>query len=38
MGAAWSYNAFIKDYRQDPKATLPLAAFSRNYGQPTSAF
>jgi hypothetical protein len=38
MGAAWSYHAFIKDARQNPKATLPLAAFSSNHGQPEERF
>jgi hypothetical protein len=38
MGAAWSYQAFIKDVRQNPKATLPLAAFSSNHGQPEERF
>ena len=38
MGAAWSYHAFIKDIRQNPKATLPLAAFSSNHGQPEERF
>ena len=38
MGAAWSYRAFIKDYRANPKATLPLAAFSSSHGQPEERF
>jgi hypothetical protein len=38
MGAAWSYHAFIKDYQENPKATLPLAAFSSNHGQPEERF
>jgi hypothetical protein len=38
MGAAWSYNAFIKNIRENPKATLPLAAFSSNHGQPEERF
>ncbi len=38
MGAAWSYHAFIKDLRENPKATLPLAAFSSNHGQPEERF
>ncbi len=38
MGAAWSYQAFIKDYRQNPKAVIPLAAFSSNHGQPEERF
>ena len=38
MGAAWSYRAFIKDYRQNPKAILPLAAFSSDHGQPEERF
>jgi hypothetical protein len=37
-GAAWSYQAYIKDYRLNPKATLPLAAFSSNHGQPEERF
>jgi len=38
MGAAWAYNAFIKDLQQNPKATLPLTAFSSNHGQPEERF
>jgi hypothetical protein len=38
MGAAWSYYTFIKDIRQNPKATLPLVAFSSNHGQPEERF
>jgi hypothetical protein len=38
MGAAWSYHNFISDWRQHPKATLPLAAFSSNHGQPEERF
>jgi hypothetical protein len=38
MGAAWSYNAFITDVRQNPKAILPLAAFSSDHGQPEERF
>jgi len=38
MGAAWSYHAFIRDWRERPKATLPLAAFSSNHGQPEERF
>jgi hypothetical protein len=38
MGAAWSYHAFVKDWRQNPKATLPLTAFSSNHGQPEERF
>jgi hypothetical protein len=38
MGAAWSYHQFIKDLRENPKATLPLAAFSSNHGQPEERF
>ena len=38
MGAAWSYHAFIKNVRENPKATLPLAAFSSNHGQPEERF
>jgi len=37
-GAAWSYYQFIKDFREHPKATLPLAAFSSNHGQPEERF
>jgi hypothetical protein len=37
-GAAWSYHAFIKDYRGNPEETLPLAAFSSNHGQPEERF
>jgi hypothetical protein len=38
MGAAWSYRAFIKDVAENPRATLPLAAFSSNHGQPEERF
>ena len=38
MGAAWSFHTFIKDYRLNPKATLPLAAFSSDHGQPEERF
>ena len=38
MGAAWAYKAFIKNIHQNPKATLPLAAFSSNHGQPEERF
>ena len=38
MGAAWSYHTYISDWRQKPKATLPLAAFSSNHGQPEERF
>jgi hypothetical protein len=38
MGAAWSYRAFIKNIHDNPKATLPLAAFSSNHGQPEERF
>jgi len=37
-GAAWSYNMFIKDFKDNPKATLPLAAFSSNHGQPEERY
>jgi hypothetical protein len=38
MGASWSYHSFIKNVRENPKATLPLAAFSSNHGQPEERF
>jgi hypothetical protein len=38
MGAAWSFHTLIKDYRQNPTATLPLAAFSSDHGQPEERF
>jgi hypothetical protein len=38
MGAAWSYQAFIKDYRLKPTAVVPLAAFSSDHGQPEERF
>ncbi len=38
MGAAWSYRAFIMDYRGNPKAILPLAAFSSTHSQPEERF
>ncbi len=38
MGAAWSYHAFIKNVRENPKTNLPLAAFSSNHGQPEERF
>jgi Putative metallopeptidase len=38
MGAAWAFHTLIKDYRLNPKATLPLAAFSSDHGQPQERF
>jgi hypothetical protein len=37
-GAAYSYNRFVRDYKTNAKATLPLAAFSSNHGQPEERF
>jgi len=38
MGAAYSYKAYIKDYKQKPNVTLPLAAFSSDHGSPEERF
>ena len=38
MGAAWSYRAFIKNLRENPKTAIPLTAFSSNHGQPEERF
>ena len=38
MGAAWSYRAFIKNVQDNPKATVPLVAFSSDHGQPEQRF
>ena len=38
MGAAYSYKAYIKDYKQKPNVTLPLAAFSSDHGSPEQRF
>jgi hypothetical protein len=37
-GAAYSYKAYIKDYKQKPQVTLPLAAFSSDHGAPEERF
>jgi len=37
-GAAYSYKAYIKDYKQKPNVTLPLAAFSSDHGSPEERF
>lgn len=37
-GAAYSYSAFIKDYKNKPNVTLPLLAFSSNHGSPEERF
>ena len=37
-GAAYSYKAYIKDYKQKPSVTLPLAAFSSDHGAPEERF
>jgi len=37
-GAAYSYRAYIKDYKQKPNVTLPLAAFSSDHGAPEERF
>ena len=37
-GTAYSYREFIRDYKQRPGVTLPLAAFSSNHGQPQERF
>jgi hypothetical protein len=37
-GAAYSYKAYIKDYKQKPSVTLPLAAFSSDHGSPEERF
>ena len=37
-GAAYSYVSFIKDLKDKPKVTLPLAAFSSDHGTPEERF
>jgi hypothetical protein len=37
-GAAYSYKGFIKDLKDKPKVTLPLAAFSSDHGAPEERF
>jgi hypothetical protein len=37
-GAAYSYAGFIKAVKDDPKVTVPLAAFSSDHGQPEERF
>jgi hypothetical protein len=37
-GAAYSYAGYIKALKDDPKVTLPLAAFSSDHGQPEERF
>jgi hypothetical protein len=38
MGASWSYHTFIENIRENPRATIPLTAFSSNHGQPEERF
>ena len=37
-GAAYGYHEFIKDYKQKPNVTWPLAAFSSDHGLPEQRF
>jgi hypothetical protein len=37
-GAAYSYDGFIKDLKDKPKVTVPLAAFSSDHGAPEERF
>ena len=37
-GAAYSYAGFIKDLKDKPKVTVPLAAFSSDHGAPEERF
>jgi Putative metallopeptidase len=37
-GAAYSYKGFIKDLKDKPQVTMPLAAFSSDHGQPEERF
>jgi hypothetical protein len=37
-GAAYSYKGFIKDLKDKPKVTVPLAAFSSDHGAPEQRF
>jgi hypothetical protein len=37
-GAAYSYKGFIKDLKDKPKVTVPLAAFSSDHGAPEERF
>jgi len=37
-GAAYGYNEYIKNYKDNPKVTLPLAAFSSDHATPEERF
>jgi hypothetical protein len=37
-GAAYAYREYIKDFKQNPQVTIPLAAFSSTHGAPESRF
>ncbi len=37
-GAAYGYHEYIKDLKDKPKVTLPLAAFSSDHGTPEERF
>ncbi len=37
-GAAYSYLRYIKDFKDDPKVTRPLVAFSSDHGSPEERF
>jgi Putative metallopeptidase len=37
-GAAYGYRAYIKDLKEKPKVTLPLAAFSSDHGAPEQRY
>jgi hypothetical protein len=37
-GAAFSYEKYIKNYKDNPQVTLPLAAFSSDHGAPQERF
>jgi hypothetical protein len=38
LGAAFSYRAFIKNYKEKPNVSLPLLAFSSDHGSPEQRF
>jgi hypothetical protein len=37
-GAAYSYEKYIKNYKEHPQVTLPLEAFSSDHGAPQERF
>ena len=37
-GAAWSYKGFMKNFKEQAKVTMPLAAYSSDHGLPQQRF